>query len=147
MILSLGAAIKAGINQGLITCLFSLQSILLAFFARLVFNEKVKWFHYAGIILMFGCASCISLGKQHKNTLIVNGEEIETIHPASAIIIGMVTSVLFALTAIWVRVSKVKGGIHPSNLTMASNFIVSSIMAIIAFATLPIEEFGKEIFF
>jgi len=72
---------------------------------------------------------------------------VETIHPFTAVLISLCTPFLFAMTGIWVRISKIKGGITPSNLTLSSNFIVSVVMVIVAFATLPLEEFTKEIFY
>ena len=126
--------------------MFALQSIVLAFLGRFFFNEHVHWFHYLGISLMFACATCIGLGKQHKPFLEAQEEHFNTISPAIAILISLVTPCLFALTTVWVRISKIKGQIHPSNLTLASNFTVSVIMVVIAFATIPLEQFKSEIF-
>jgi len=63
MIVSLHVAIASGINQGVITCLFALQSIFLAIIGWLMFDEHIKWYHYAGICLMVSCATCIGFGK------------------------------------------------------------------------------------
>lgn len=111
-----------------------------------MFNESIKWFHYLGIGFMTLCAVCIGLGKA-PSQVHVNGEAVESISPAVAVLVAMLTPVLFAMRNVWVRVAKIKGGMCPGNLTIASNSIVSSILVVLSFILLPIEEFGKEIFF
>jgi len=67
--------------------------------------------------------------------------------PHLAVFIALGTPVLFAMRNVWVKVSKIKGEMNPSNLTLASSSLVSIILVILSFILLPIEEFGKEIFF
>lgn len=145
MIISLHVAIRSGINQGVITCLFALQSIFLAFIGKAMFNEAIKWYHYLGIGLMTLCAVFIGIGKSPPS-VVVNGEEVPTISAHVAVLIALVTPFMFALRNIWVRVCKIKGDMCPGNLTIASSSIVSVILVILSFILLPLEEFGKEIF-
>jgi len=93
MIISLHVAIASGINQGVITSLFALQSIFLAIIGWLMFNEHIKWFHYIGIFLMFSCAACISFGRLSGTE---HGGEI-SMSPQLAVLITLATPILFSM--------------------------------------------------
>jgi hypothetical protein len=112
-----------------------------------MFNEKIKWYHYFGIGFISLCAVFIGVGRADSPVINLNGEEISSVPPYITVLIALLTPALFALRNIWVRIAKIKGGMCPGNLTLASSCSVSLILVVISFITLPLEEFAKEIFF
>ena len=59
VIFSMRAAIVSQINQGVMSSLYSLTSVLMAFVGVCMFNEKLKIYHWVGVGLMFICAVLI----------------------------------------------------------------------------------------
>ena len=66
MILSFQVAILSGINQGIITSLFSLTTLFVAVACRFLFKEYLKLYHYIGIGLTILCAAFIGLNSNEE---------------------------------------------------------------------------------
>lgn len=60
VIMTFKYAILSQTNQGVIQTLFSLSSVFLCIIGRIVFHERMRHFHYVGIILLIGCSILIS---------------------------------------------------------------------------------------
>ena len=52
IVLAFKFALYGRLNQGIVTSLFSLTSIYLAFFSYFAFNERLHFFHFVGIASM-----------------------------------------------------------------------------------------------
>jgi MFS family permease len=59
-IMTFKSSILAQLNQGVVTSLFSLNSIFMAIIGIVVFREKMHFNHYVGIILLLACSLLIS---------------------------------------------------------------------------------------
>lgn len=114
-ILTLEYAILAGINQGVLTTLFGLRSIFLAFIGVLLFKETMNSCHYLGIAAMLACSVIISLSShtEDQQKVIVYGEEAEGKSAYAAVLMAIATPVFFALNGTSTRVFKLKFDIDP----------------------------------
>ena len=79
-IYALNAALLAEINQGVITSLFTLNSVFSGIIFFFVYSEKLKLYIIFGMLLLTSCAICISLKPEAISNSIepVFGEEITT---------------------------------------------------------------------
>ena len=61
MYLTLYFASAADVNAGVIITLWSIDPLMLAFFDRVVFKEKLKCYHIQGMVSILICSLTISL--------------------------------------------------------------------------------------
>lgn len=59
-IMTFKSSIMAELNQGVVTSLFSLNSIFMAIIGTFMFKEHMHFNHYIGILLLLVCSLLIS---------------------------------------------------------------------------------------
>ena len=64
----------AGVNIGLITVIWRISIFMGAFSDYLIFGQKLKYYHYIGLILIFMCSVLIAFDHMPKEKAIVNGD-------------------------------------------------------------------------
>lgn len=54
-------ATKAGINVGVVTVIWSVNPLLMALADKIVYQTKLKYYHYIGLLAIMLCTVCIAL--------------------------------------------------------------------------------------
>ena len=67
---SLQVAIRAEINQGVLTSIYALYPVFMAISGKFIFHESIKWQHYIGILFMLCCGFLLAV-----SDLIGNGKD------------------------------------------------------------------------
>lgn len=96
-LLSLQYALLAGINQGVVTTLYSFTSIVMALIGRLVFKEAIRVHHMVGLILLVACAAIISVsGGGGAEDVVILGQHERRVSPIYAVLMAMLCPFAFA---------------------------------------------------
>jgi drug/metabolite transporter (DMT)-like permease len=105
VIISFKYALYAGINQGVITTIFTLSAIYVAFISWFMFNEKLNRFHVVGMLLLIGCTILIVFSKNTdgKKTLKVYDQVVEEAHPIVPVGFALLTTILYSFRTIYVK--------------------------------------------
>jgi drug/metabolite transporter (DMT)-like permease len=53
-------AIPSGLNQGILSCLFALQTVFISIASFLILKERLSWVQLTGILFAFGATVIIS---------------------------------------------------------------------------------------
>jgi drug/metabolite transporter (DMT)-like permease len=104
-------SIKSGINTGIITALFSFSTIFTSIIFSNFYGEKLNPTHKFGILMMFICSICITIGSLNKetssdSTYISNSDILFTIMLAS------IAPVLFSVKSAVFRYNS-DNGVNP----------------------------------
>ena len=102
-ILALRMALYARINQGVITALFSLNSVFSAFISYFRFNEKLRVYYWIGMIFIIGCGVLISF----TNTTPPEDEEnqLPYVTPIIAVLMSLITALTYAIGGYFTKVA------------------------------------------
>ena len=105
VIVSFKYAMYAGINQGVITTIFTLSAIYVALISWFMFNEKLNRFHIIGMLLLIGCTILIVFSKSPdaSKTLKVYDQEVQQESPLPAVLFALLTTVLYSFRTIYVK--------------------------------------------
>ena len=127
--------LHSGINQGVITALFSLGSLYLAIFAYFFYDQKITIFQISGMILLIACAILLVLSKNYDRIQVPY--EYQT-SPVIAVILAIISTII-----LWVRTILVKHfwemfDIDSFTFTASSYFIggfIFTVVSIVNFIT------------
>ena len=127
--------LHSGINQGVITALFSLGSLYLAIFAYFFYDQKITIFQISGMILLIACAILLVLSKNYDRIQVPY--EYQT-SPVIAVILAIISTII-----LWVRTILVKHfwemfEIDSFTFTASSYFIggfIFTVVSIVNFIT------------
>lgn len=89
VIFSFKYCLYSGINQGVITALFSLSSLYLAIFAYYFFDQKLTGFHITGMVFLVLCVILLVLSKDYQ---IVNIDPSEATDPVFAVLLAIAST-------------------------------------------------------
>ena len=105
VIISFKYALYAGINQGVITTIFTLSAIYVAIISWFVFNEKLNKFHVIGMLLLIGCTILIVFSKStdHAKTLKVYNDEVQEVSTLLPVGFALITTFLYSFRTIYVK--------------------------------------------
>jgi len=97
-IMTFKSSILAQVNQGVVTSLFSLNSIFMAIIGTLLFKERMHFNHYLGILLLFSCSILISFADDSSKTATfeVMGDTVSKASPVIAVIFAILCPLGFA---------------------------------------------------
>lgn len=90
----------SGINQGVITALFSLSSLYLAIFAYYFFKQKITAFHIIGMICLVACAILLVMSK---NYAVLEIDPANQTSPAIAVVLAIVSTIILCIRTILVK--------------------------------------------
>lgn len=137
-ITALKFSIYAQINQGVMTSLFSLTSVFLAFSGKFIFHEKLKFYHIFGMAFMIGCAILISLSDEKQGgTVTIYGQEVPTVHPGIAVLIALICPLGFATLNTTLRIIVMKLEFKPMNFIMTVYIYLNIILMVLAYIFVP----------
>ena len=105
VIISFKYALYAGINQGVITTIFTLSAIYVAFISWFMFNEKLNKFHIIGMLLLIGCTILIVFSKKPdaSKTLKIYNQEVQEVSPLYSVGFALITTILYSFRTIYVK--------------------------------------------
>mmetsp|Transcript_14376 Transcript_14376/g.16066 ORF Transcript_14376/g.16066 Transcript_14376/m.16066 type:complete len:152 (-) Transcript_14376:397-852(-) len=94
------SSLEANINQGAITTIFSLSSILVAIGSFFIFKEKMTKYHLVGMIFLVGCALLIIMAPNEDDESSGGEEGDNPISPLWPVLFAFLTTLTFAIRAI-----------------------------------------------
>lgn len=138
-VLSLLYAQYAEVNQGVITSIFSLTSFLLAVAGVCLFHEKMKSYHYAGILLLVGCAILISVSDDGSKpqTVEIYGHSMNKISPVIAVLMTLLCPILFTAMSVNTRIQYLKLRYDSMDFVMTADLLINPILIIISWFVVP----------
>lgn len=144
-ILSFKYAILAGINQGLMTSLYSLSAIFLAIAARFLFNERMKPQLVVGMILLFLGVVLIGFSSNEAGSeLTVLGETTTKVSSITAVAIGVLCPISFACAALITKYAKKTVNLSPTDLSLSSSVLINTVFVLLWIFLLPSSEIPLE---
>ena len=142
-------ASEAGINVGVITVIWSINPLLMAFFDRIIYKTQLKYYHYIGLITIMICTAIIAImggGKSPKAEI----KEIGLKEKCPAwipVIFGIVTPIMFTTNGMFTKkVVSPEVGFDPSDISFTSFAIVKALVLIAAIPYWVQVEFDQYLF-
>lgn len=98
-------ALYAGLNQGVITTIFTLSGIYVAIISWFMFNEKLDKFHITGMLLLISCTVLIVLSKptSHQEKLEVYDTEVTEVSNLWPVGFALITTFIYSFRTIYVK--------------------------------------------
>jgi drug/metabolite transporter (DMT)-like permease len=106
VIISFKYALYAGINQGVITTVFTLSSIYVAIMSWFLFDEKLNRFHIVGMLLLIACTILIVFSKtdNKKGKLKIYDQEVTEVAAYVPVGFALITTLIYSFRTIYVKI-------------------------------------------
>ena len=133
------SSILAELNQGVVTSLFSLNSVFMAIIGTFMFHEKMHFNHYLGIILLMVCSVLISFSDDpsKKDAFEVLGNTVSKGSPVVAVIFAVLCPLGFATVDTLTRVVMLQLRYPARDFKTASYFLQGIAMVIVNLFIVP----------
>lgn len=92
--LTMTYSLYSGVNQGVISTLFVLSSIIIAIMSYFILGEKMNMSHYGGMLLMIMCAIVLSFANTDEVAIGIDPKN--KISPVWPVLTTLLSTILYA---------------------------------------------------
>ena len=123
---------RANINVGLITTIWSVNPLFLAFMDSLIFGQKLQYFHHIGMIAIVICTIALSLSGVISPKTETAEVDLSNLLPTwIPVLFGIITPMAFTANGMIIKsLTSERMGFNPSNLSFGAYFIVNCIVMV-----------------